>query len=584
MADIAVSKFEAIKAASNQLRGTIGEELCDGTPGFSPESQQLLKFHGIYQQDNRDVRTERKRQGLDVDHICMVRVSTPGGILTAEQYLAMDTLCDAVASSSLRITSRQGIQYHFVRKGDLHCLLATLNDHLVTTLGACGDVVRNIMCCPAPLADRQRADVGPYVQEVARRFRPRTQAYYELWLDGERAVTAIEPGEAPGEEPLYGTTYLPRKFKIGFAFPGDNCIDVYSNDIGVVPVLDGDGESLRGFTVLVGGGMGKNHTKPDTFPRLADPLATVAPEELMEVLATIIGVQRDHGDRHDREHARLKYLIHDWGIDRFRAEVAQRLRRPLPAPEPVVFEAADDHLGWHPQGDGRWFLGVKVENGRIVDRGAVRVRSGLRAVVERFAPGVRLTAREDILLTDLADRDRPDVEALLGDYGVLPAEQWVAIKRNSFACPALPTCGLALTESERALPGVLDELEVALDALGLAGLDVHVRMTGCPNGCSRPYTTEIVLVGRGKKNYDIHLGGEPVGIRLNDIFAENVPRDELVNVLRPVLAHYRDQRQSEERFGDFCHRQGVDPLRAQLGTERWARKPRDPAKENTNPS
>ena len=582
MADTDISKVEGTKAASNQLRGTIGEELSDGTPRFSPESQQLLRFHGIYQQDDRDVRTERKRQGLDVDHICMVRVSIPGGILTAEQYLAMDTLCDAVASGTLRITSRQGIQYHFVRKGDLHSLLATLNHHLVTTLGACGDVVRNIMCCPAPLADRQRADVAPYVQEVARRFRPRTQAYYELWLDGERAVTAMEPGEAPGEEPLYGTAYLPRKFKIGFAFPGDNCIDVYSNDIGVVPVLDGDGESLRGFTVLVGGGMGKNHTKPDTFPRLADPLATVAPEELMEVLATIIGVQRDHGDRHDREHARLKYLIHEWGIDRFRAEVALRLGRSLPAPEPVVFEAADDHLGWHPQSDGRWFLGVKIENGRIVDRGAVRVRSGLRAVVERFAPGVRLTAREDILLTDLADRDRPDVEALLGDYGVLPAEQWVAIKRNSFACPALPTCGLALTESERALPGVLDELEVELDALGLAGLDLHVRMTGCPNGCSRPYTTEIGLVGRGKKNYDIHLGGEPVGIRLNDIFAENVPRDELVNVLRPVLAHYRDQRQSEERFGDFCHRQGVDPLRAQLGTERWARKPRDPAKENTN--
>ena len=246
------------------------------------------------------------------------------------------------------------------------------------------------------------------------------------------------------------------------------------------------------------------------------------------MLATIIRVQRDHGDRRDREHARLKYLIHDWGIDRFGAEVAQRLGHSLPAPEPFAFDAAADHLGWHPQGDGRWFLGVKVENGRVADRGAVRV--------------------------------------------------------NSFACPALPTCGLALTESERALPGMLDELEAELDALGLGGLDAHVRMTGCPNGCSRPYTAEIGLVGRGKKSYDIHLGGEPVGIRLNDVFAENVPRDELVNVLRPVLAHYRDQRCSGERFGDFCHRLGVDPPRAQLGTERWARKPRDAVKENTSPS
>ena len=581
-ADTKISKAEEVKAESNQLRGNIGEELSDGTQEFSPDSQQLLKFHGIYQQDDRDVRTKRKRQGLDIDHICMVRVTIPGGILSAEQYLAMDTLCDVLAGGNLRITSRQGIQYHFVRKGDLHSLLATLNQHLVTTLGACGDVVRNITCCPAPLSDRQHADMGAYAEEAALRFRPRTQAYYQLWLDGERAVTAVEPSEAPGEEPLYGTTYLPRKFKIGFAFPGDNCIDVYSNDIGVVPVLEG--ESLRGFTVLVGGGMGKNHTNPDTFPRLADPLTTVVPEELMEVLEAILLVQRDHGDRQNREHARLKYLIHDWGIDRFGAEVAQRLGRSLPAPEPVAFTVADDHLGWHPQGDGQWFLGVKVENGRVADRGAVRVRSGLRAVVERFSAGVRLTPREDILLTDIGESDRPRVDALLRDHGVVPAEQWVPIKRNSFACPALPTCGLALTESERALPGVLDELEAELDALGLAGLDAHIRMTGCPNGCSRPYTAEIGLVGRGKKNYDIHLGGEPVGIRLNDVFAENIPREELINVLRPVLAYYRDQRLNEERFGDFCHRIGVDPLRAQLGTERWVRKPRGAIEESTSPA
>jgi sulfite reductase (ferredoxin) len=275
-------------------------------------------------------------------------------------------------------------------------VLATLNHHLVTTLGACGDVVRKIMCCPAPLGDRQRADVGAYAQEAARRFRPRTQAYYELRLDGERAVTA----KAPGEEPLHGTTYLPRKFKIGFAFPGDNRIDVYSNEIGVAPAHDG--ESLRSFTVLVGGDMGKNHTNPDTFPRLADPLTTLAPQELSEVFDTTVRVQHDHGDRHDREHARLKYLIHEWGIKRFGAEVAQRLGRPLRVPEPVVFDAADDHLGWHPQGEGRWFLGVKVENGRIADRAVVQVRSGLRAVVERFSPGVRLKPREDVLLTDLA--------------------------------------------------------------------------------------------------------------------------------------------------------------------------------------
>jgi sulfite reductase (ferredoxin) len=568
MSNTARSKAEELKASSQQLRGTIGEELAEGGPAFSHDSTMLLKFHGIYQQDDRDVRTERKKAGLGLDHICMVRASIPGGALTAEQYLTMDKLSDAVGNASLRITSRQGLQYHFVRKGNLPALLSTLNDHLVTTLGACGDVVRNTMSCPAPLPDRARVDVTSWAQETARRFRPRTQAYYQLWVDGERAVTAA----APDEEPLYRTTYLPRKFKIGFAFPGDNCIDVYTHDLGVVPVLEGD--ELRAFTVLVGGGMGRSHTNPNTFPRLSDPLTTVPPEQLFEVMETVVQVFRDHGDRTDREHARLKYLVHDWGIERFRDEVAGRLGRPLPAPEPLSFEDAHDHLGWHDQGDGRWFLGVKVENGRIIDRGDVRVRSGLRAVVERFAPGLRFTPREDVLLTGFTAEQRPEVEAILAEHGVLLAEEWGAMQRASFSCVALPTCGLALTESERVFPEVLDHLEAALVELGLPELDAHVRMTGCPNGCARPYTAEIGLVGRGKKSYDIHLGGETVGIRLNATFAENVPREELVNVLRPVLARYRDTREEGERFGDFCHRVGVAELRAELGNEAWTRTPR----------
>jgi len=566
--DAAISKVEGIKLNSDYLRGRIAEELSEKVPVFSSESYELLKFHGIYQQDDRDVRVDRKRQGLDFDHSCMVRVSIPGGTLNAEQYLSMDNLCGSVGNGTMRITSRQGVQYHFVSKDDLRSLLSTLNQHLISTLGACGDVVRNTMCCPAPLADPVRTELQAYAMEVARRFRPRTQAYYQLWLDGEQAVTA----EVPEHEPIYGAAYLPRKFKIGFAFPGDNCVDVYTHDIGVVPVLDGG--SLRGFTLLVGGGMGKNHTNPDTFPRLADPLATIAADQLFEVLEAILWVQRDNGNRSDRAQARLKYLVHGWGIERFRATVEARLGYSLPMAKPVFFAAAEDHLGWHPQGDGRWFLGVKVENGRVIDREGVRIRSGLRAVIEQFSPGVRFTPREDVLLTDLADSDRPTVDALLAEHGVVPAEEWVPIKRNSFACPALPTCGLALTEAERIMPALLDELETELNALGLGGLNCHVRMTGCPNGCSRPYTAEIGLVGRGKKNYDIHLGGEPVGIRLNAVFAENVPRKELVNVLRPVLVNYRDHRQNEEGLGDFCHRLGVEQLRGELGTERWVRTPR----------
>jgi sulfite reductase (ferredoxin) len=568
MADTARSKAEEIKAASQQLRGTIGEELAEPTAAFSHDATMLLKFHGVYQQDDRDVRSARKREGLGLDHICMVRASVPGGALTAEQYLAMDKLADVVGNSTLRITSRQGLQYHFVRKGNLPALISTLNDHLVTTLAACGDVARNTMACPAPLPDRTRVDLTHWAQETARRFRPKTQAYYQLWVDGERAATA----SAPTVEPLYGTTYLPRKFKIGFAFPGDNCIDVFTHDLGVVPVLDGD--ELTGFTVLVGGGMGRSHTNPNTFPRLSDPLTTVRPEELFDVMDAVITTFRDHGDRTDREHARLKYLVHDWGIERFKAEVEARVGRPLPAPAPVHFPDAHDHLGWHDQGDGTGFLGVKVENGRVVDKGDVRVRSGLRAVIERFSPGIRFTPREDILLTGIADADRPLVEAVLREHGVLLAEEWGPVERNSFSCVALPTCGLALTESERVFPQVLSDLGAELEALDLADLDAHVRMTGCPNGCARPYTAEIGLVGRGKKSYDIHLGGEPVGIRMNTIFAENVPREELVNVLRPVLLRYRAERDEGERFGDFCHRFGADALRAELGDETWTRKPR----------
>jgi sulfite reductase (ferredoxin) len=343
--------------------------------------------------------------------------------------------------------------------------------------------------------------------------------------------------------------------------------------VGVVPVVERG--HLVAFTVLVGGGMGRSHSDPTTFPRLADPVTTVAPGDLLDVVEAAVRVHRDFGDRTDRQHARLKYLVQDWGVDRFRDRLACTLGRPLPPAAPVTFDAAEDHLGWHSQGDDRSFLGIKVENGRIADRDGTGMRSAIRSVVERFEPGVRLTCREDLLLTDLADEHRAEVDALLGGHGVLPVEEWTKVGRNSFACPALPTCGLALTDAEGALPGILDELEGALAGLGLTRIDMHVRMTGCPNGCARPYTAEIGIVGRGKSRYDIHLAGEPVGMRLNERFAENVPRDELVNVLRPVLTHYRDHRDPGEAFGDFCQRIGVSRLRADLGTERWARPNRE---------
>lgn len=567
------SKVEGAKSASRQLRSTIADELRNGAATFTHDAALTLKFHGTYSQDDRDSRRERRAAGLDPDAFHMVRTGIPAGILTAEQYLALDALADRVGNGTLRVTTRQDVQFHRVYKADLHELIHTLNRHLVTTLAACGDVVRNTTACPAPLPGGARTELARWAQRVSQHFKPRTRGYADIWIDGEHAATGVaDVGGTPDEEPLYGRTYLPRKFKIGFSAPGDNCTDVLINDLAVVPVVEGD--AIRAFTVCIGGGQGKTHNKPETYPRLATPLTTVPPDELIDVIDAVIRLHRDHGDRDDRNHARLKYVVDDLGDDRVRAIVAANLGvERLRDPEPVVLDHADDHLGWHDQGDGRWFLGVKVLNGRIADAGPERVRSGLRAVVAEVGASVRFTAREDVLLCDVPDAVRARVDDILAGHGVRPAERWAPVARSSFACPALPTCGLALAESERALPAVLDELQLLLVDLGLAELDVHVRMTGCPNGCARPYTTEVAFVGRGKDRYDVHLGGEQVGVRLNEVFCENVPRGALVEVLAPVLERYAADRAPGQGFGDWCHRIGVGRLRAELGTEEWVRRP-----------
>ncbi|MPZ88427.1 MAG: NADPH-dependent assimilatory sulfite reductase hemoprotein subunit [Nitriliruptorales bacterium] len=563
------SGVEDIKASSDHLRGSLPEELASDAPAFAKDSAQLLKFHGVYQQEDRDTRRARAAEGRGGERICMVRASVPGGVLDAEQYLALDRLAGEVADGTLRVTTRQGVQYHFTRKDDLATLIGTLNRHLVTTLAACGDVVRNVMCCPAPLAGRPAGEhLLDVAAELSRNLKPKTETYWQLWVDGERIASAAAPpdrdeagsGEAE-TEPLYGPTYLPRKFKIGFAYPGDNCVDVYTHDIGIVP--DVAGQRVGGFTILVGGGLGMSHNKPSTYPRLADPLCRATADELFEVVSAIIGVQRDHGDRADRRHARLKYLVDDWGLDRFRAEVERRLGRRLAVPAPLAWPATDDHLGWHGQQDGRWFLGLPVPSGRIADDG-IRLRTALRRVVERFRPGVRLTPRQDVLLTGIAEGDREAVDQELRAHGVAAVEALRPIERHALACPAMPTCGLALAEAERALPGVIADLKAVADSLGLGDEPLHVRLTGCPNGCARPYSTEIGIVGRGVDRYAVFLGGDADGTRLTSRYADQVDRARLGDVLRPVLAAFRDERRPGERFGDFCDRAGVDALRARF--------------------
>jgi sulfite reductase (ferredoxin) len=543
-----IASLEEVKAASRALRGELAAELSDGGPAFSTESSHLLKFHGIYQQDDRDARRERTRAGQELEHIFMVRASVPAGALSADQWLAMDQVADKVGDGTLRLTTRGGVQFHFTRKGGLAPLLQTLNSHLVTTLGACGDVVRNVVACPAPLDDSRQKVLLDLAQRLAARFRPRTRAYYEVWIDGEQAVSAESNVDV---EPIYGASYLPRKFKIGVAWAGDNCTDIYSHDLGFVPLPGPNG--VDGFVVLVGGGLGATHARPDdTFPRLADPLGWVPADAVEDVAEAVVLAYRDLGNREDRKRARLKYVLEEIGVEAFRREVEARFGAPIAPAPPLPPWHQHDHLGWHRQDDGTWFLGVPVPSGRV----AGELRAALREIVARHAAGLRITPRQDVLLTGIA-ADRADVVATLRRHGVALADDLTPVRRLALACPALPTCGQALAEAERVAPEVLDVMERELSARGLTEIDLHLRMTGCPNGCARPYTAEIGIVGRTKTGYDIHLGGAAAGDRLARPVARSVKLADLPAVVGPWLDRFAAERSDGESFGDFVHRVGL---------------------------
>ncbi|HWR54583.1 MAG TPA: NADPH-dependent assimilatory sulfite reductase hemoprotein subunit [Bryobacteraceae bacterium] len=540
------SPAESVKENSRHLRGSIVEELILERPDFTKETVQILKFHGTYQQTDRDLR----KAGKPAEYGSMVRVGVPGGALTADQYLELDRLADAVGDGGLRITTRQDIQFHRVRKTDLRTLLRALNANLLTTLAACGDVVRNVVACPAPFGDAERVRMQQLAQALGKELKPSTRAYYEIWLDGEKAAAA--ESAAPEEELLYGSTYLPRKFKIGFAPPGDNCIDVYSNDVGIVPGPDG-------FTLLVGGGFGMSPGVKATHPRLAEPLGSVAPEHLNAALKTVIAIHRDYGNRTNRKLARLKYVIEEWGIERFRAEFESRLGAPVAPAQPLEWASGSDHLGWHNQAAGSFFVGVPIPSGRVRDD----LRAGLREVIERFRPGVSLTAQQNLFLTNIAAQQRADITRILAQHGIRAAEELPPVVRESIGCVALPTCGLAITEAERVMPEILDGIHGVMADLGIGSQPISVRVTGCPNGCARPYSAEIGLVGQSVDMYAIYLGASHLGIRLGSVFAENVKRHDIANRLRPVLESYARERGPNEAFGDYCERVGLEALHAQ---------------------
>jgi sulfite reductase (ferredoxin) len=552
------SSVEQIKMESHHLRGHIVEELNQDMPRFSEEHVQLIKFHGMYQQEDRDLRQTRKAAGAEKAYQFMIRSRIPGGVVTAEQYLVQDDLADRYGNGSLRITTRQGFQLHGVIKGDIRPTIKHINDALLSTLSACGDVNRNVMACAASPTSPAHQRMHEIAHQIAMHLAPRSTAYHEIWLDGEKAVTVGESEDEQTVEPIYGPTYLPRKFKIGVAYPGDNCIDVYTQDIGLVARIEGN--EIIGFTVVIGGGMGTTHGKAETYPRLATPLADITTDQVLPIVETIVTVQRDYGDRKNRKHARMKYVVEERGIVWFRAEVERRLGYTLNDPSEIAFQDVDDHLGWHRQADGRWFLGLHIVNGRLKDTEAQRTKTGLREVIQQFHPSIRLTAQQNILLADIAEDQRTALESKLNEYSISADPSAAGAYRFAMACPALPTCGLAVAEAERYLPDLVKQIETELHKLGLGSEPLSIRMTGCPNGCARPHMGDIGFVGRSKGIYNIYVGGDWANTRLNTLYASTVRTENILPTLRPLLMLWRDERLSGETFGDYCHRIGIEQL------------------------
>lgn len=550
-----LSEVERVKLGSLGLRGDIAEQLAGDRP-FDDAGYHLLKFHGTYQGYDRDSATERKQRGEDKAWEFMIRARIPGGRLTAGQYLALDDLATRYGAGSLRVTTRQTIQFHAIAKGDLKATIAGINDTLLTTLATCGDVVRNVTTSPAPIADARHRRLQDDARLLSTELLPTSRGYHEIWLGEER----VDPLAAAEPDPLYGERYLPRKFKIGIATPDDNVVDVLTNDLGIVALFEGD--TLTGYNLALGGGLGMTHNKPRTYPRLATPLAFVGPDDLLRGARAVVELQRDHGDRADRRHARLKYLVDEMGPAWIKAELEKYFGAPLEDARPMPAFQVVDHTGWHAQGDGKWYYGLSIPSGRIRDQGKARLRTALRAIVERFNPTPILTPTQDLLLADLPRDALLPLEALLTAHGVRLPGAYSQLARWALACPALPTCGLALNEAERVRDRLVEAIDVELARAGLAGERLSLRITGCPNGCARPYAGEIGIVGRTAADYALFLGGDFEGTRLNRRVFDRVALGDIAGTLAPIFRAYAAERTEGQRFGDWCHAQADDRLRA----------------------
>ncbi|HUH56076.1 MAG TPA: assimilatory sulfite reductase (NADPH) hemoprotein subunit [Rhodanobacter sp.] len=547
------SHLEHIKSESRLLRGTIAEGLADTVTGAIAESDtKLLKFHGSYMQDDRDIRDERRRQKLEPAYAFMLRARLPGGVMTPAQWLAFDELASNYASSGLRITTRQTFQWHGIIKQNLKASIAAINAAAASTIAACGDVNRNVICNTNPIESEAHEAAYAWAARLSEHLKPKTRAYHEFWLDGEKLVGEEAANE---QEPLYGPTYLPRKFKIGIAIPPLNDIDVYSQDLALIAIIK-DGQ-LVGFNAGIGGGMGATHGDPATYPRLADIIGFVRPENLVVLAETVIGVQRDWGDREERKHARLKYTVDTYGLDATKAEIEKRLGFALEPARAFHFDHNGDRYGWVQGHAGRWHLTLQVESGRLLDTEAHTWLSGMRELAHIHTGDIRLTCNQNLIIANVAAEDRDSIDELVARHHMDGYKRYSGIRQHSIACVALPTCGLAMAESERYLPSLLLKLETLLDRHGLIDAPILLRLSGCPNGCSRPYLAEIALVGRAPGRYDLRLGADFQGQRLNQAYRENVDEPVILEVLDGLFGRYAGERSAGEYFGDFLLRVGV---------------------------
>jgi sulfite reductase (NADPH) hemoprotein beta-component len=534
---------EEIKEAIPTLAGTIASTLANpGAVSFSSDDNQFLKFHGCYQQDDRDQRAGGKK------YIMMIRGRIPGGVMTAKQWLVFDELAWLYGNNTLRITTRQSIQFHGVVKANLRLVIKKINECLLSTLAACGDVNRNVLAPPTPAYTKAREQVYRDCVRVADALKPQTRAYYAIWIDGFQ-LKIDDPFNQAFADPLYGKTYLPRKFKVAFAIPPVNDVDVFTNDLGLIAVIEND--RLVGYNLAVGGGMGRTHNHKETYPRLASEIGFFTPDKLIDIAKAVLTIHRDFGDRTDRKHARLKYVVEERGVDWTRAEIEKRAGVKFTAIRPYKFTTTADLPDWHKAVDGKHFFTLFVETGRVKDAKKI----ALREIAEKFpAVEFRLTTNQNVILANVSDADMAGINAIFAAHEIPTENQASVLHAASMACPALPTCGLALAESERILPGLVDRIEKICGDLGLGDEEIIIRSTGCPNGCARPYMAEIGFVGKAPGRYQVWLGGNASGTRLNRVWKETLKDAEMENELRPVLARYAKERHNGERFGDWCDR------------------------------